>query len=331
MGASRVIPRDGSRVGLVLGGGGVRGAVFHAAALAALEIDLGWDARTADVVVGTSAGAIMGVLLRLGVSGTDLAAMVSDVPQHAEHELIANGTVKPLELPDQGWRNFLPPLNLRSSLQSLAGQLRNPAAALLSLYGAGEVEFLSLLDFIPAHTNKTWPEQDLRICAVRNDFNRIVWDARSSIGLDVAVSSSCSMPGYASGVDVDGWTYFDGGLHSPTNADVLCGTGIDFAIILSPMTPERQSRSSRRSLMSRFAERRLAAEVSQLRERGVETVILRSPSRVARASSGIDTTMRQPEVGELAESFFLVGSRLSRIREAFPPDAAPENVGYSSS
>jgi NTE family protein len=322
--ASQVIP-PGPRVGLVLGGGGVRGAVFHAAALAALEIDLGWDARTSDVVVGTSAGAIMGLLLRLGISGTDLAAMVSEVPQHAEHELIAKGKVKPLELPDQGWRNFLPPLNLRSSFGSLAGQVRNPGAALLSLYGAGDVDFLSLLDFIPAHTNNTWPEQDLRICAVRNDFRRIVWDSSSSIGLDMAVSSSCSMPGYASGIDFDGWTYFDGGLHSPTNADVLCSTGIDLAIILSPMTPERQSWSTRRSLMSRFAERRLASEVSRLRERGVETVVLRSPSSVARASSGIDTTMRQPEVGELAESFFSVGSRLSRLREALRPIAVPEN------
>jgi predicted acylesterase/phospholipase RssA len=95
-------------VGLVLGGGGLRGAVFHAAALSALEIDLGGDARTADVVVGTSAGAVMGLLLRLGISATDLAAMVSDVPQHAEHELIANGTIKTLELPDQRWRTFLP-------------------------------------------------------------------------------------------------------------------------------------------------------------------------------------------------------------------------------
>jgi NTE family protein len=307
------------RVGLVLGGGGLRGAVFHAAALSALEIDLGWDARTANVVVGTSAGAIMGLLLRLGVSATDLAAMVSDVPQHAEHELIANGTIKTLELPDQGWRTFLPSLSLKSSLVSLIGQVRNPAAALLSLYGAGVVDFQSLLNFIPAHTKNTWPEQDLRICAVRSDFTRVVWDAESSVGLDVAVSSSCSMPGYANGVDIDGWTYFDGGLHSPTNADLLTRAEVDLVIILSPMTPERGSGWSRRSLMSRFAERRLVSELSQLKERDVETVVLRSPVQVARASSGIGTTMRQPPVGELAESLFSVGSRLGRLREVLAP------------
>jgi NTE family protein len=318
MHAPRAVRGQGPRVGLVLGGGGVRGAVFHAAALSALEIDLGWDARTADVVVGTSAGAIIGVLLGLGISATDLAAMLSDVPQHAEHELIANGAVKPLELPDQGWRTFLPSLSLKSSLR-LIGQARNPAAALLALYGAGEVDFLTLLEFIPTHTNNIWPEQDLRICAVRSDFTRVVWQASSSIALDLAVSSSCSMPGYANGVEFDGWTYFDGGLHSPTNADVLGGTGVDLVIIVSPMTPEPGPGWRRRSPISRFAERRLVSEVSQLTREGVETVVLRSPARVARASSGAATTMRQPEVGELAESFFSVGSRLSRLREVLMP------------
>ena len=46
------------RVGLVLGGGGRIGLAYHAGALAALEHDLGWDPRSADVIVGTSVGAV---------------------------------------------------------------------------------------------------------------------------------------------------------------------------------------------------------------------------------------------------------------------------------
>jgi NTE family protein len=49
------------RVALVLGGGGVIGLAYHAAALAAIEHDLGWDPRSADVVVGTSAGSFLGL------------------------------------------------------------------------------------------------------------------------------------------------------------------------------------------------------------------------------------------------------------------------------
>ena len=63
------------RVGLVLGGGGVVGIAYHAASLAAIEHDLGWDPRSADVIVGTSAGALVGALLRRGVPASDLAGV----------------------------------------------------------------------------------------------------------------------------------------------------------------------------------------------------------------------------------------------------------------
>ena len=42
--------------------------------LAALEHDVGWDPRTADVIVGSSAGSVTGAALRLGVAASDLAA-----------------------------------------------------------------------------------------------------------------------------------------------------------------------------------------------------------------------------------------------------------------
>src|SRR6478735_9602223 len=62
------------RIGLVLGAGGTTGAAFHAGALLALEQDLGWDPREADIIVGSSAGSIVGALLRAGLTTDDLAA-----------------------------------------------------------------------------------------------------------------------------------------------------------------------------------------------------------------------------------------------------------------
>ena len=62
------------RVGLVLGAGGVVGQAYQAGVLWALHEQAGWDARTADVIVGTSAGSVTGTLLRLGVAPGDLAA-----------------------------------------------------------------------------------------------------------------------------------------------------------------------------------------------------------------------------------------------------------------
>src|SRR4051812_32601356 len=69
-----------ARVGLVLGGGGVLGQAFHAGTLAALEHDIGWDARDAEVIVGTSAGALGGAALRSGVPASALAAWCVGAP-----------------------------------------------------------------------------------------------------------------------------------------------------------------------------------------------------------------------------------------------------------
>src|SRR5687768_14183120 len=73
-----------ARIGLVLGAGGVVGQAYHAGVLAALEHDLGWDPRTADVIVGSSAGSVTGSLLRLGVSASDLAAWAVEAPLSVE-------------------------------------------------------------------------------------------------------------------------------------------------------------------------------------------------------------------------------------------------------
>jgi NTE family protein len=42
--------------------------------LAALQVDLGWDARNAEILVGTSAGAVTAAMLRMDTSPFDLAS-----------------------------------------------------------------------------------------------------------------------------------------------------------------------------------------------------------------------------------------------------------------
>src|SRR3954470_11006049 len=78
-----------ARVGLVLGAGGLVGQAYQAGVLAALEHDLGWDPRTADIVVGSSAGSITATLLRLGVPASDLAAWAVEAPLSVDGTLLA--------------------------------------------------------------------------------------------------------------------------------------------------------------------------------------------------------------------------------------------------
>src|SRR4051794_40293574 len=55
------------RTGLVLGGGGLVGAAWLIGALEALESETGWTPSQADLIVGTSAGSVVGALTAAGI------------------------------------------------------------------------------------------------------------------------------------------------------------------------------------------------------------------------------------------------------------------------
>src|SRR3954447_20256748 len=62
------------KVGLVLGAGGVVGAAWLIGALEALSAETGWDPSSADHIVGTSAGSVVGALVADGLAPEYLAA-----------------------------------------------------------------------------------------------------------------------------------------------------------------------------------------------------------------------------------------------------------------
>ena len=55
------------RVGLVLGAGGVQGGAWLTGGLDALADRTGWDPASAEIVVGTSAGSVIGSLCVAGI------------------------------------------------------------------------------------------------------------------------------------------------------------------------------------------------------------------------------------------------------------------------
>src|SRR5688500_10328808 len=62
------------RVALVLGAGGSVGHAYHVGVLSALADELRWDARSAELIVGTSAGSVVGAGLRAGLDALDMRA-----------------------------------------------------------------------------------------------------------------------------------------------------------------------------------------------------------------------------------------------------------------
>ena len=277
------------RVGLVLGGGGVAGMAFHAGVLLALQNDLGWDARDAEVIVGTSAGSIVGALLRAGVTTEDLAAWATGArPSQAGRKFRALmdhadrlGPVARVPVPTlPGWialGTVAHPTQLRAALTSVLPHGLSDQAPRLAIIDR-------LLD--------RWPEKPLWISAVRVGDGRLTWFGRTDgIGAhtgprmrtDVdgrpesvrpadAVAASCAIPVLARPVRIGRHRYVDGGVHSPTNADGLVGEDLDLVIVLSPMG--HTSGDLPRSPSRRSAHRRLQREVRTLRDRGTEVQVI---------------------------------------------------------
>ena len=59
----------------------------------------------------------------------------------------------------------------------------------------------------------------------------------------LALSASCAVPGYFAPVVIQGDTYVDGGIHSPTNADLLAPADLDLVVVVSPMSGAANPRS----------------------------------------------------------------------------------------
>lgn len=120
--SSSSAPLKMPRRGIVLGGGGVLGGTWAIGALCALEQTHGFAATAADVIVGTSAGSVLGALLGCGVSPEQLR-------EHNNEEVVSGGPLAgyhwdPLEATG-GPRPALPRLPAPGSLRLIGSSLRH--------------------------------------------------------------------------------------------------------------------------------------------------------------------------------------------------------------
>jgi NTE family protein len=304
------------RVGVVLGGGGVVGQAYHSGVLAVLEHDFGFDARTADVIVGTSAGSITGTLLRLGVSAEDLAAWTVKAPLSGEGDVLRHmaGTPVPELAPFNPLHALRRPLQLpgRHMVQRALGRpwRFRPLAAGMALVAPGRHDIAEQLAALRELEGPGWPDPDLWICAVRRcDGRRVVFGRPGTpeVPLHQAVAASCAVPGYFAPVQVGGHSYVDGGVHSPTNAAVLRGRGLDLVIVVSPMSgppgwiPDLYAASRRHSA------RLLRQEVRALQHAGVRTVVF-APGVAEQRAMGDDMMSRHNLNGIIQQSFLAAGA-----------------------
>ena len=309
-----------TRVGLVLGAGGVVGQAYHAGVLAVLEHDFGFDPRTADMIVGTSAGSITGTLLRLGVKAEDLAAWTVKAPLSGDDDVLAQIAATPLPdlAPFRPLELLRRPMRLpapRMVRRALTHPWRfRPLAAAMALVAPGRHDIVGQLAALRELERPQWPEPALWICAVhRHDGRRAVFGRPGvpPVPIHLAVAASCAVPGYFAPVRIGGHTYVDGGVHSPTNAALLRGCGLDLVVIVSPMSGPPGGPLNVYAASRRHSARLLRREVRALEAAGVRTVVF-SPDQAAQEAMGDDMMSRDRLDEVIQQSFLTAGAYAAR-------------------
>jgi NTE family protein len=203
---------------LVMGGGGVVGTAWMTGLVSGLRHE-GVDLAEADVIVGTSAGSIVGTMLATGQdfdSGTP--ASPTDRSDSAPEA-------------DQGGLTEAFAILADASLEPADARRRVGRVALAARTITEQAHVAGISRLITAHE---WPDRELLITAVDVETGELkVWNRAGDAPLRTAVASSCALPGVSPPITVNGRRYMDGGIPSGTNADVA--TGADVLVLVEPL------------------------------------------------------------------------------------------------
>ena len=304
----------------MLGAGGIAGGAFHSGVLAALEESTGWDPRQAEVIVGTSAGSLTAATLRAGLSAADALARSEGRSMSAEGERLMRSVGPPRRPPLRPAPQPRTPVQMAAALARAATRPFSvpPWAMLAGLLPEGSVSTEYISSAVGEMLPGDWPAESMWICAVRrSDGRRTVFGRNGRLAAPSdAVAASCAIPGFFSPVVIDGEAYVDGGLHSPTNADLLADRTLqlDLVIVSSPMSiSDRSLRNGAVSPVRRWSSTLLGTEVLRLRRRGVAAVAFQpiEPDVALMGPNAMDPHKRAAIAAQ---------ARLSTLRRLARPD-----------
>ncbi len=315
------------RTALVLGAGGTVGLAYHAGALRALERNAGIVAHEADLIVGTSAGSLVGAYLRGGWTAEAMWEMAMEASSDTD------GIFKP---------SFSTPMGLARRAVGTAyviarSAVRFPAPrlprALQRAFPAGMFLLAAGRQRLEAELPSSWPERPLWLCTVDLSTGRRVVLGRNKAptNLHSAVLASCSIPGVYQPVRIGRRTLVDGGLHSSTNLDLVLESmpdedadeatgpetaetaGYDRVVCVAPMTFDTaQPPGPAYQLMRRLPARQLSAEAAAVRDAGIPTLLVRPTAADVRHHG--TNFMRLDGWKQIAESAYESTSRLLETR-----------------
>jgi NTE family protein len=323
------------RVGLVLGAGGVLGGAWLTGALHALARQTDWDPGSAEYVVGTSAGSMMGGLVAAGIPPWFMVAHSrgevfegltgADGRPAAEADRAAGATFRLHRgVP------WIGPGSLRMALTALARPTRHtPVQLIAGWLPAGLISTDSLKDIVRRAVGGDWVDHP-NYWAVTCDYES---GRRTPFGrfgapraeMADAVAASCAIPGFYRPVRIGGRRYVDGGVCSPSNLDLIAGRGLDLVICLNPMTGAAGAAGPLdwfTELTRSAARRRLERESTKVRRFGTDVALI-EPTRDDLAAMGrnwMSAERRQQviDTAEITTARQLEEPRLRELLEGLP-------------
>jgi NTE family protein len=203
---------------LVLGGGGVAGIGWELGLLSGWAAE-GVDVTSADLVVGTSAGSVVGAWLRID---GDLQGLYERqlLPPQGELKVEFDG-VSTMAAFAEAMKGNTGEQDARARLGALA----------LAVDAVPEAQRRAIIE--GRIGDPEWPTDRLIVTAVDTaDGEFLALDVSSGVRLLDAVTASCAVPGVWPPVTVDGRRLMDGGMRSVTNADLA--TGCEKVLVVTP-------------------------------------------------------------------------------------------------
>lgn len=278
------------KTGLVLGGGGMVGLAYHAGVLRALEAEAGFVPADADLVVGTSAGSVVGAYLRTGWTTDDFwqLALGTHPTRRGIGVSAVTGEAVSADVFVPSWRT---PFDLyRRALGSayVLGRSLVPVrlpvvlpvpAVLARAFPGGLFDMAEGRRRFEEELPVEWPEKPLWLTTVDIHTGRRVVLGRAgapTATLRQAVMASAAIPGFYRPVRVGKRVLVDGGAHSSSNLDLAVRDKCELIVGVVPMAFDTAVLPARlMQLVRRWPARSLAAEVAMARRRGAEVLLLR--------------------------------------------------------
>ena len=240
----------------MLGAGGVQGGAWLTGGLDALARETGWDPATADFVVGTSAGSMIGSLCVAGIPPWFMVA-------HSAGETLRRGRRRPgparrrrrplrrarvFRLAARAGRRSAPAPGAWRCAPCATRAATPPAPRFAGWAPRGFISTEPLRDIIRARRPERLDRRTPRHWVVACDYatgRRVAFgrDDAPEADLADAVAASCAIPGFYHPVEIAGRRYVDGGIYSTSNLDLLRDERLDLVICLNPTSSLHPTRA----------------------------------------------------------------------------------------